>query len=218
MIFCNKYAVYIKKKILDEKETDLAISALQEGEETTDIYKFNFTERDLREAVKQTALFSGRGPDRIGFVYQSYAEFLAARYLALHQLSIQQIKSLIQVSNDRDQVVIPQLKDTTSWLNSIMPEMIQETIKTDPQSVLSSDIASMEYRLRRDLVESLLKQFEQQKIIDADWGRYSQYQKLKHPDLESQLKPYIKDKTKHFLVRRGAIDMAEACEMQSLQD
>ena len=217
MIFCNRSSIYLQANISDLKETDLTLQMLQEGEETTGGHTFSFTERDLREVVKYSALFSSRGPYRFGFVHQSYAQFLAARYLALHQLSIEQIKSLIQLSNDPDQMVIPQLKETIAWLNSIMPKMVRETIKTDPQSMLSGDIASMESRFRRDLVDSLLKQFEQQKIIDADWGHYSQYQKLKHPGLESQLKPYIKDKTKHFLVRRVAIDIAEACEVESLQ-
>ena len=218
MIFCNRSSICLQENISDSKETDLTLQMLQEGEETTGDHAFSFTEEDLREVVKYSALFSSRGPHRFGFVHQSYMEFLAARYLILHQLSIQQIKSLIYLSNDPDQMVIPQLKETIGWLNSIMPVMIQETIKTDPQSMLSSDIASMESRLRRDLVESLLKQFEQQIIVDSDWGRYSQYQKLKHPDLELQLKPYIKDKAKHFLVRRVAIDIAEECEVKTLQN
>lgn len=218
MIFCNRSSILTKSNVLDLDETNLTLSMLQEGKETTGSYTFSFTERDMRETVKQTALFSGRGPNRFGFAHQSYAEFLAARYLALHQLSIQQIKSLIQLSNDPDQMVIPQLKETTAWLNSIVPEMAQETIEIDPQSMLSGDIESMESRFRRDLVESLLKQFEQQKISDGDWGRYSQYQKLKHPKLAFQLKPYIEDKTKHFLVRRVAIDIAEACEIKELQE
>ncbi len=218
MIFCNRSSILTKSNVSDLDETNLTLSMLQEGEETTGSYTFSFTERDMRETVKQTALFSGRGPNRFGFAHQSYAEFLAARYLALHQLSIQQIKSLIQLSNDPDQMVIPQLKETTAWLNSIVPEMAQETIKIDPQSMLSGDIESMESRFRRDLVESLLKQFEQQKISDGDWGRYSQYQKLKHPKLAFQLKPYIEDKTKDLLVRRVAIDIAEACEIKELQE
>ena len=218
MIFCNRSSIYLQENISDSKETDLTLQMLQEGEETTGDRTFSFAERDLREVVKYSALFSSRGPYRFGFVHQSYAEFLAALYLASHQFSIQQIKSLIQLSNDPDQMVIPQLKETTAWLCSIKPKVFQELIKSDPQSMLLSDITSMEPGLCRDLVESLLKQFEQQKIIDTDLGRYSQYQKLKHPDLDSQLKPYIKDKTKHFLVRRVAIDIAEECEVRSLQD
>ncbi|MCP4264579.1 MAG: hypothetical protein GY777_03220 [Candidatus Brocadiaceae bacterium] len=218
MIFCIRSSIYLQENISDSKETDLTLQMLQEGEETTGDHTFSFAESDLREVVKYSALFSSRGPYRFGFAHQSYAEFLAARYLASHQFSIQQIKSLIQLSNDPNQMVIPQLKETTAWLCSIKPKVFQELIKSDPQSMLLSDITSMEPDLCRDLVESLLNKFEQQKIIDTDLGRYSQYQKLKHPDLNSQLKPYIKDKTKHFLVRRVAIDIAEECEVKSLQD
>lgn len=218
MIFCNRSSILTKSNAIDLDETNLTLSMLQEGDETTGSYTFSFTERDLRETVTQTALFSGRGPNRFGFAHQSYAEFLAARYLALHQLSIQQIKSLIQISSDPDQMVIPQLKETTAWLNSVIPEMVQETIKTDPQSILSGDIESLESRYRKDLVESLLNQFEQYRISDAGWRRYIQYQKLKHPELAPQLKPYIQDKTKHFLVRRVAIDIAEACEVTAIQE
>ena len=218
MIFCNRSSVYLHGNISDSKETDLTLQMLQEGEETTGVQTFSFAERDLGEVVKYSALFSSRGPCRFGFAHQSYTEFLAAQYLFSHQFSIQQIKSLIQLSNDPDQMVIPQLKETTSWLCSINPKVFQELIKSDPQSMLLSDITSMEPELCRDLVESLLNQFEEQKIIDTDLIRYSQYQKLKHPDLEVQLKPYIKDKAKHFLVRRVSIDIAEECEVKSLQN
>ncbi len=218
MIFCNRSSIVTKSNIFELDESMLTISMFQEGEESTGNYTFSFTESDLQETVKQTALFSGRGPNRFGFAHQSYAEFLAARYLALHQLSISQIKSLIQISNDFDIMVIPQLKETTAWLSSIIPEMVQETIKTDPQAILSGDIESLEVKFRRDLVESLLNQFEQKKILDSDWGRYIQYQKLKHPELASQLKPYIEDKEKHFLVRRVAVNIAEDCEIKEIQD
>ena len=218
MIFCNRLIINVNANEVDQDEMTLQLSMLQEGVETTGGYNFTFTQRDLLETVRQTALFSGRGPNRFGFSHQSYAEFLAAKYLSLYQLGIQQIKSLIQIYNDPDQITIPQLKNTTAWLNSILPEMAAETIKTDPQSILYGDIESLEFRFRSELVSSLLIQFEQQKILDSDWGGYIQYQKLKHPDLFTQLKPYIEDKNKHFLVRRVAIDIAKACEITELQN
>lgn len=161
MVFCNRTSIDIKSNTSGLDETVLTISMLQEGEETTANYNFSFSQRDLLETVRQTALFSGKGPNRFGFTHQSYAEFLAAQYLVLHQFSIQQIKTLIQISNDPDQMVIPQLKETTAWLSSILPDMVAETIKTDPQSILPGDIESLEFRFRRDLVGSLLNQFEQ---------------------------------------------------------
>jgi len=217
MVFCNRSAVRIHSSpvLLDQK--NLSLSMLQEGEENTEKYPFAFSERDLLETVTQTAIFSSRGPNLLGFAQKSYETFLAAKYLTIHQLPIEQIKSLIQLSNDPGQMVIPQLKETAAWLNTTVKELIKESIKTDPQSMLSGDLEGLEGSYRRDLVASLLKQFEGQQIIDTDWGLRSQYSKLKHPELASQLEPYIRDKTKHFLVRRVAIDIAEACEIKELQ-
>ncbi|MBI4650445.1 hypothetical protein HY745_03990, partial [Candidatus Desantisbacteria bacterium] len=215
MTFCNYSSILTKSDPDNNHHRYLTLSMLQEGEETTGEHTFNFTENDLRETITQTALFSGRGPNRFGFMHQSYTEFLAARYISLHKLSIQQIKSLIQISNDPEQMIIPQMKQIASWLNSMVPEIIEEIITTDPQSLLSGDI---ENRFRKDLVDSLLKQFEQMKIADSDWGLSSQYYKLKHTELTVQLKPYIQDKAKHFLVRRVAIDIAGACELKELQE
>ncbi len=218
MTFCNRTSVCLQENILDYKETDLTLQMLQEGDETSENRTFSFVERDLREVIQHTGLFSSRGPCRFGFAHQSYAEFLAARYLSSHQLPIRQIKSLIFLSSDPDQMAIPQLKETTAWLCSIMPEVFKELIKSDPQSILLSDVISMEYGLKKDLVSSLLRQFEQQRITDTNWRHYSLYNKLKHPDIDTQLKPYIKDKTKHFLVRRVAIKIAGTCKIKSLQN
>lgn len=217
MVFCNRSTVQINSSpvLLDQK--DLPLSMLQEGEESTGKYMFAFSEKDLLETETQTALFSSRGPNLLGFAHKSFETFLAAHYLSIHQLPIEQIKSLIQLSNDPGQMVIPQLKETAAWLNTTVRELIEESIKTDPQSMLSGDLEGLEGSYRRDLVASLLKQFEGQQIIDTDWGLRSQYPKLKHPELASQLEPYIRDKTKHFLVRRVAIDIAEACEVRELQ-
>lgn len=45
-----------------------------------------------------------------------------------------------------------------------------------------------------------------------------QYRKLAHPNLAAQVRPYICDSTKGIVVRRVAIDIAEDCELQTLQD
>lgn len=44
------------------------------------------------------------------------------------------------------------------------------------------------------------------------------YSKLDHPDLGDQLRPYIENRAYHWLVRRGAFEMAEACGRSDLQD
>jgi len=218
MVFCNRSSIITQSNLSNIDETALPLSKLMEGDETTGDYTFSFTENDVKETITQTAIFTSRGPYRFGFSHQTFMEFLAARYLALHQLSMPQINSLIFISSDPDKMIIPQLKETVVWLNTMIPEMIKETIQTDPQSILSGDISSLESQFRKNLVASLLSQFEKIQIIDTDWGHYAQYHKLKHPELASQLESYIKDRSKHFLVRRVAIDIAEACEEKELQN
>ena len=216
MTYCNRSAVLIKSIPSDLNETNLALSMLQEGEETTGDTSFVFSEGDIRNTISQSSLFSSRGPDRFGFIHQSFKEFLAARYLRLHQVSVPQISKLIQLSSDPERKVIPQLREVSAWLNSIVPEILKERIETDPQSMLYGDIANIDSAYRKNIVESLLNQFENKKIIDTIENY--QYQKLKHPGLATQLKPYIADKSIYFLARRAAIDIAEACETIELQN
>jgi hypothetical protein len=65
------------------------------------------------------------------------------------------------------------------------------------------------------LVEALLQLYESNHVFDRD---REHYQNLSHPGLADQLRPYIADKTKGIIVRRVAIDIAESCNTQGLND
>ena len=214
LVFSNRTAITVDPRATDISETDVSLRSMEEGEETTGSQTFAFTETDMLDVLQNTALFSGRGPNRVGFISRSVQEFLAARYLALHQLSVQQIKALTQVSTAPGETVVPQLKQTVGWLSSIMPDLLAHTIRTDPKSILLGAVQDLESRFRRDLVESFLNQFENKEIADLDWGDYSQYHKLNHPEIAAQLRPFIAGKNRYFLVRRVAIDIAEACGVE----
>lgn len=218
MSFCNKSTIYLGVDTKPLLDSDIALSMIQEGEETLGSCSYYFDEKDLREVISETGLFVGNGSNRFGFANHAYEEFLAAYYITTHDLEIQQIKSLIQLSNDPEQRTIPQLKGIASWLNIMNLKLIEETIKTDPQILLSSDIDNLEVKYRKSLLESLLKLFEQQKLIDSDWGLHFKYYKLSHTEIAEQLRPYIEDEGKHWLVRRVAIDIAEACKVIELQE
>jgi hypothetical protein len=55
-------------------------------------------------------------------------------------------------------------------------------------------------------------------LLDVRLVPHKRYRKLEHPGLADQLGTYIVDPSKGFVVRRVALDIAEACEMQSLQE
>jgi hypothetical protein len=67
------------------------------------------------------------------------------------------------------------------------------------------------------LVESLLRLYDEERLLDRDWGVRQRYSKLVHPGLDEQLRPYICDMTRGITVRGVAIDIAEACTLQTLQ-
>ncbi len=218
MVFCNYNSIYNQEILNHDSGLVLSLSMIQEGEEYTDEYPFNYTINDLKETITQTALFTSRGPARFGFSHQSYMEFLAARYILKHNLDVTQIHSLLKLSHDSDKKVIPQLKTTSAWISSISRGYRADLIKTDPYSLLSSDIGSFETDDRKELVAALLKECEQNKIIRSEWGMHDQFYNLNHPGLVEQLRPFIEDSEINFFARRLAINISEACNLKELQN
>ena len=97
----------------------------------------------------------------MGWAHQTYAEFLAAWYLKQHNLNLSQILNLIIHPDHR---VIPQLQETTAWLASMMPEVFQKVMKTDPDVLLQSDISTIDDENKAQLVEALLKLHNEGKL------------------------------------------------------
>jgi hypothetical protein len=162
-----------------------------------------------------TGLFSSRGSSRLGWSHQTYAEFLAARFLVEHKFTPARILSLIL---HEDGKVIPQLHELAAWLATMIPDLFRRLMRTDAEFLLRSDAATADAKDRHDLAENLLKHFDEEQVLDFDWELRKRYRKLNHPQLADQLGPYIIDKKKGVVVRRVAINIAEACEVQSVQD
>ncbi len=215
MFFCNKKAVSIYPDISFDNSL-MQISSIEgEKEITDDQIEFSFTEKDLKEVVQQTALFSARGKDKYGFVHHSYMEYLAARYLIVHKLPLKQIKAIIF---SKDNMVIPHFSGVASWLISLDSKIRELVIENNPLVILDSDVHHISEDKHEKILENLLKQFEDKLIIDTIPRLYFKYYKLNYPGIEQQLKNYIKNKNKHFMVRRVAIDIAETCKVKELQE
>jgi hypothetical protein len=182
--------------------------------EESDNLRFSVTEDVVRETLVQTGLFTARGANRLGWAHQTFAEFLAAWYLARHNLETKQVLSLITQPADPQKQITPQLKETAAWLASLRSDIFNDLLKTNPTLLLRSDVASFSPDLRAKLVDELLKIFGEEQ--SSDWGL--NYERLKHPSLAAQLLPVIKDKDAPYLTRRFSIDVAEACELRELQN
>jgi hypothetical protein len=214
MIFGNRNAVHLGVNPAEAPNEDVEIRKLSAGTESADDVRFKVGEKEIRETLG-TGLFSTCGPNRIGWGHQTYAEFLAAWYLKKHDVSISQIKGLITHPDDPNRKIIPQLGETAAWLAGMIPEIFQAIVRVEPDLLLRSEVATGDSPRRTALVAALLQFYENEHIFDRD---REHYKNLSHPGLADQLRPYVSDKAKWVIVRRVAIDIAESCNIPSLND
>lgn len=215
-IFGNKFAIWTGVDWGDVPDDDVLKERICQGTENVDGREFEINQ-EIVEEVLDTGLFSSRGElSRMGWAHQTYAEFLAAWYLKERQIKLPQILKLIVHPDDPDSRVIPQLYETVAWLASLLPEVFQEVMKTDPDVLLQSDVATARDNDKASLVESLLRLHNEEKLIYQYNNRL--YQNLNHPKLPDQLLPYICYSTKSINARNVAIDIAEACNVKAVQE
>ncbi len=170
------------------------------------------------EEVLGTGLFSSRGPYRTGWAHQTYAEFLAARWVSEEELELDQILSLLTNPHDPERRLVPQLQETAAWIASIRDDAFRALVEIDPSALLRGDIATADNEQRRELARALLQAYDEERLLDSDWEIYALYGKLSHTFLPEQLRPYIVDPEKGLVVRRAALRIAEACAATPLQD
>lgn len=214
MVLGNRNAIYAGMDLPESSDEDILLRDLSGGYETDNGARFAITEKELRETLS-TALFSTRGLNRVGWGHQTYAEFLSAWYLKKHEASVAQIKGLIIHPGDSTEKFIPQLGETAAWLAGMVPDIFQTIVQTEPDLLLRSEVATGDSLQRAALVKALLHLYDEEKSYDR--GR-EHYKNLHHPEIATQLRPYIIDKRKGVIVRRTAIDIAESCNIQSLND
>ena len=216
-LFTMRYAIWTSPDRGDVPEEDIAVSEICGGKESYNGQEIEVSDATIRE-VLDTGLFSSRGPNRIGWAHQTYAENLAAYYLVHRGLTHAQIMSLIVHPGDSKRKLVPQLHETAAWIAGMVPEVFREIMDSDVEVLLKSDVATADVRDREALVRTLLKSLEEEKILYRDLGARGTYRKLSYPGLADHLKVYLTDRTKSLIVRREATDIAEACELVDVQD
>jgi len=216
-VFCRKPTIVTGPVPSNMMVEEIQASALVGGDETAGAGLFEVTNDALQETLG-TGLFNARGPQRLGFAHQTYAEFLASRYLASHRMETGRKLSLLRHPDDPNGFIVPQLTETAAWVASNDKGILNAIVKCDPQVLLRGDAASLTDVERQMIVEALLLALHERRANDRDWDLHRQYGKLKHDGLADQLRPWITDPTKHYTARDTAIDIAKACELRELQD
>ena len=214
-ILTNRFAVRTEVYQGDVPREDVHIRSLSYGYEYANGRNFEVTRKSIEE-VLDTGLFSARGTDQMGWSHQTYAEFLAALYLVQNKVSLPQIVNLFFTLEEQGQKLIPQLHETSAWLASMRPDVLEHIIETDPDVLLRSDLPT-DAKIRASIISSLLAKYEKEQLFDWDRANHRYYSKLDHPELAGQLRPYICDSNKQADVRDLAVDIAEACKISEIQ-
>jgi hypothetical protein len=207
-LFSGKSVIRTAPTTSPAEADELDISALATSGE-------NVTEQAIRETLSASGLFTARGPAHLGWAHKTYGEFLAARYVVRRKIPLPQIQDLVLHHHYRGSVV-PQLREVCAWIAGERSDVFRDIAGRDPQVLLASDVANGSATERAQLVERLLGAFEREDALDDDWDERRHYRKLVHASLSEQLRPFIRDTSKNVVVRRVAIDIAEAAELHDL--
>jgi hypothetical protein len=168
----------------------------------------------IRETLK-TPIFLPIGLDTFAWAHQTFAEYLAAYYLVTHTSTLKEVKDFLLSNITDNNFVVPQLREVAGWVSLLKNEFFEYLVETEPELLLSSDVALIRNEDKKKLTEALLESLNQEKLFDNhEWQ--SKYKNLNHPELPEQLKETIHDKSKSIFARRSAFKIASACNLQEL--
>lgn len=218
LIFCNKAALWtgLERDFDATAGKDVKESDLVGGTEDDGNGSFQVTLAHVKEA-RRTGLFTSRGLERLGWAHQTYAEFLAARYVSRHGLSPIQVRSLINSADDPEQKLIPQLHETVAWMVGWNAELYHDVLTTDPSVLLRSDVATATDAQKRKLVLGLVEAFGTGRMnFRMHHDLRDRYGRLGFSRLDDTLRDVLTAGGGNDEAVECALDIALACETGSL--
>jgi hypothetical protein len=219
IVFSQKVAIWKASRREAMPDGDVRVSELQ-GHEERFAREVTVVGLDVVRETFDTGLFRSIGPDRVGFSHQTYAEYLAAQYLVDHQLSVPEMLQLILHSDDSGKIV-PQLRETATWLAALVPDIYSVLLKKDPAALLASDTPPSSAVDRRGLVRQILRLYDSRELLDVQLvtvaGKQQDGACLKYDGIAGDLKPYIADQSRSAEARLAAILIAQHTRQPALQ-
>jgi len=167
--------------------------------------------RETSVETLQAALFSEVVDGAQNWRHQSYAEFLAAKYLATSKLSLEQLSSLLTDTTNNARRLVPQLEETACWLVEMRPELFAALAPWNADVFIRCDPKQFDDPKRELLVDGYLGLIRNHEAPEIDWQLKHQLGRLQHKTLERQLARIIVNRTENALVRESAVDIAAYC-------
>lgn len=213
MMFLTAKSSVVVDKPTDGASTDIAIADIAIGKENDGSEDFAVT-NDLVEATLATGLFNAKGDSRYGFEHQTFAECLAAQYLA--RIDLGPLRTLLLRRDDAGEYVVPQLAELASWLAGERDDIFTLLLTTHPEILLRTDLSHLGDPRKKQVVDALLRKAANAEYFEKHDERRPFYAALAHGDLANQLRPTILDRRKNRIVRWLALDIASACKCREL--
>jgi hypothetical protein len=208
----NHFAVWTGTEAAGVPREDVSVAQLVGGTEVAE-QTLHVTNEMIVETL-DTGLFSSRGEERLGWSHQTLAEYLAARYCLTHNLSIEQLRSL--VFHPRRARVIPQVREVASWLALQREELFGEIAEKDPEVLLGSAAPSLSPEQRSVLTDALLRSCDDSEILHVHHNLAVRH--FAHPALAKQLEPVLRDRNRSIATRYFASQVARQCTVAGLGD
>jgi hypothetical protein len=137
----------------------VTVSELSGGVEQTLGEKVNASSKHIRETLK-TALFRPVSEDTFDWSHKSFAEFLAAQYIRAGKLTTAEQLALIRSGLPGNDRIVPQLREVAAWLCASNHDLFRILVETEPDTLLSSDIALESDMDRFALVAQLIERLD----------------------------------------------------------
>lgn len=202
---------------------DLRAEALVGGREPLDAAGVVVSANLVNETLA-TALFTGRGENRLAFRHGSIAAHLAARHIADRDVPRKQLERLFLVSSVEGSRSIPTLlRETAAWLVTEAPEHADWLVDADPESLSGHSRIVDSESTRALLVDALLARADEVELSNIPWARSPR--RLAHPGLAEQLRevfenagPSEPDDWSSTARIRLAVRLAREAEVTGLAD
>lgn len=172
------------------------------------------------EIFVRTVLGSGffvpDGSNRWVWPHQSFAEFLAADYLAQTSLDRGRLMELLSVREADGIRVVPQLREVAAWLAGIDDVVRRMLVGSEPVLLLRSDVAGADDGFKATLASELLTRLESGELDDFSLDPRVKLAQLSYPRLAELLTPLISNKGRRLQARRVALEIARSCGLRSV--
>ncbi len=160
--------------------------------------------------VLHSGLFAARGGGIFTFAHRTYAEFLAAHFIASLGLSIPNVMGLFTLPDGSGRLV-PQLRELAAWLGQQSQQLLSLVVTAEPMLVFDSSVSLSDELQVGKIFDELTDLIERRRYPIYDYKLIRSYSKLAHPSLLEKLLKILCDKSRVCALRQFAADVASAC-------